>query len=326
MTDLTRAQKTRLGLFLLLATGLFVVAAVVKIGPNLFGHHDRYHVRMPNGVGGLEPGAKVTFNGLLVGSVDSLTVDPDDLALVDIELAIDGGVPIPADAKATVAMQGITGSRYVELGGGTNGARRRVPGEEIPAGLSMFDDLAERARGIAERVTVLLDTVQGIAGGPEGDHVKSIIAHTARMVGSLDAILEQSGPRVSAIIARVDALSEAVTPSIEAASADLGAMMADARAAIASVRQAAATLQTTIANIARDDVGPLFARVTEVAAHADALVVDARAILGGTRSDVHGALEAMTRGVDSFSDLADMLRSDPSSIVLGRSAKPRELP
>ncbi len=326
MTDLTRAQKTRLGLFLVLATGLFVLAAVVKIGPTLFGKHDPYYARMPNGVGGLEPGAKVTFNGLVVGSVDSLQVDPDDLALVRIELAIDRGVAIPADAKATVAMQGITGSRYVELGGGTNGARRRVPGEEIPAGLSLFDDLAERAQGITERLTDLLDTVQRIADGPEGEHVKSIIAHTDRIVASLDRMLEQNEPRVASIVARLDALSDAVTPALEAASGDLGAMMGDARAAIASVRKAAATLQTAIATVARDEVGPLFARVTEVAAHADELVVNAGRLLGRTRSDVSHALEAMTRGVDSFSDLADMLRSDPSSLVLGRSAKPRELP
>ena len=79
MTDLTRAQKTRLGLFILLALGLFVLAALVKIGPKLFGDHDLYHVRMPKGVGGLQAGATVTLNGLVVGSVERLGIDPNDV-------------------------------------------------------------------------------------------------------------------------------------------------------------------------------------------------------------------------------------------------------
>lgn len=326
MTDLTRAQKTRLGLFILLALGLFVLAALVKIGPQLFGKHDPYHVRMPNGVGGLQAGATVTLNGLVVGSVKRIGIDPNDVAIVAIELSIDGGTPIPEDAKATVVMQGITGSRNVELAGGTHAARRRAPGEEIPAGLSIFDELAERARGIAERVERLLETAQSIAGGPEGEHIRSIIAHADRMVGSLDALVAETGPHITAIIARVDEVSARIVPAVASAGDDVGVVMADARAAIVAVRKTAETLQGTIERVAREEVGPLFARVTDVAAQADQLVARASGLLGRAQADLRTTLDSMVRGMDSFSDLADMLRSDPSSVVLGRSATPRELP
>ena len=326
MTDLTRAQKTRLGLFLLGALGLFAFAAIVKIGPHLFTHHDAYHVRMPNGVSGLQPGAQVTYNGLLVGSVDSLQIDPKDVAIVDIELALAGDTVIPEDAKATVVMQGITGSRYVELAGGTNGARHRLPGEEIPAGLSLMDELADRGRDIAVRITGLLESVQSIATGPEGTRVKTIIAHTDRILESLDALLTESAPRISAMIARLDTVSDTLAPALVNAGNDLAGIMEDARATIRSVRTTADTLRDTVQRVSRDMVGPLLTRVSDAAQHVDQLVSHADGFLGRTQADVHRGVEAMVHGVDSFSDLADMLRSDPSSLVLGRTAKPRELP
>jgi len=133
MNELTRAQKGRLGFFLLFAAGLIAFIIVVKVGESLFDKRDAYHVRMPGSVGALDPGSAVTFNGIVVGRVQSVVIDPRDVGIVAIELSLADGTPIPEDTSATVAMRGITGMKYVELTGGTNSAKLRKPGEEIPA-------------------------------------------------------------------------------------------------------------------------------------------------------------------------------------------------
>src|SRR5688572_29663145 len=119
MSDFTRAQKARLGIFLLFSIALFTVIVVVKLGSELFDVRDAYHVRMPGGVGSLDRGSAVTFNGIVVGRVERVAVDPNDVAMVAIELSLDSGTPVPEDTRATVAMRGITGLKYVELAGGT---------------------------------------------------------------------------------------------------------------------------------------------------------------------------------------------------------------
>ena len=62
-----------------------------------------------------------------------------------------------ADTIANLGSQGITGLKYIDLTRGTSGARVRKPGEEIPAGTSLFDSLALQAGQIATKVEAVLD-------------------------------------------------------------------------------------------------------------------------------------------------------------------------
>ncbi len=56
------------------------------------------------------------------------------------------------DSKADLGQQGITGLKYIELSRGSRNARVREPGEEIPPGTSLFDNLAQKADQIASKV------------------------------------------------------------------------------------------------------------------------------------------------------------------------------
>src|SRR5690606_18747 len=100
-----------------------------KLSDVLFADRDHYVVRVKDGVGGLQPGADVTYNGIVVGKVEDVKVDPADVAVVKLDLGLREGTPVPADAVATVVLQGISGQRRVDLSGGTNDARLRKPGE-----------------------------------------------------------------------------------------------------------------------------------------------------------------------------------------------------
>ncbi|MFO0749713.1 MAG: MlaD family protein, partial [Myxococcota bacterium] len=300
---------------LVLAAGALVLAVGAKVGPRLFGSHDTYHVRMPGGVGGLQPGASVTFNGIQVGRVGEVEVDPHDVALVDIELLLDGGTPVPVDTEATVAMQGITGLRYVELGGGTNSAPRRKPGDEIPPGHSLFDMLTDRAKGIADRLDRVLDGLEGLETGPERERVSSILAHVDSLTGTLDNLAVEAAPRLLGLMARADTLG-----------AELPGLVADARATLVGVRKGVSSIGATVARVAKEGVDPLLAHLDQSAVDARQLVARADTLMSRSQSDLHAALESISNGIDSIGDLADMLRSDPASLVFGRSTKPREKP
>ena len=65
-------------------------------------------------VGGLEMGADVRLNGIKVGSVTKIELDPDTyMALV--ELTIKNNIRLPKDTRASVVDSGIMGDKYIRL-------------------------------------------------------------------------------------------------------------------------------------------------------------------------------------------------------------------
>ena len=65
-------------------------------------------------IGGLEMGADVRINGIKVGSVTKIDLDPDTyMALV--ELTIKDNIRLPKDTKASVVDSGIMGDKYIRL-------------------------------------------------------------------------------------------------------------------------------------------------------------------------------------------------------------------
>ncbi|MFO0746636.1 MAG: MlaD family protein [Myxococcota bacterium] len=325
MSDLTRAQKTRLGLFLLLAGLIAIGALFIKLGGQIFEHRDDYFTRIRGGVGGLQAGAEVTFNGIVVGRVSKVSVDRQDVAVVRIDLSLDAGTPVPEDTTATVALQGITGLRRVELDGGTNTARRRQPGEEIPAGHSFVDQLLLRAESITKKLDGVLDDAGALVRGDNARHLERMLAHAEAAADAVETLAKSAGPRIDRLLARA-----------EAASADLDLVMAAARDTAQSAQRAAATLERA----ATHEVEPMLAdarrivaradgvvtRVDGIAAKAESFVGRADSALGRAQSDVRGVLDDLTESLGRIGDLADALRSDPSSLLLGRSAPPRKLP
>ena len=95
MSDLSKAQKVRLGIFLFMAALLVAALVIYKVGGALFEEPDHYIVRIADGVGGLQAGADVTYNGIVIGQVSDVQVDPVDVAMVRLELELAEGTPIP---------------------------------------------------------------------------------------------------------------------------------------------------------------------------------------------------------------------------------------
>jgi phospholipid/cholesterol/gamma-HCH transport system substrate-binding protein len=68
--------------------------------------------------GGLSRGSDVTVNGVKVGSVSELRLDPSDYT-VDVVMSIDSKYRFPRDTTAKITTYGIIGDKYVKLEVGT---------------------------------------------------------------------------------------------------------------------------------------------------------------------------------------------------------------
>src|SRR5690606_8866070 len=105
-----------------LVTGIFVIVGIISFtwlavsvaGVN-FGGGDGYRLTARfSSISGLRQGAIVEAAGVRVGTVASITFDPDTYEAI-VELRINEGVPVQEDAVAAVRTQGIIGEKYIKL-------------------------------------------------------------------------------------------------------------------------------------------------------------------------------------------------------------------
>ena len=86
------------------------------------GERTRYRVRFENSVSGLGLGSAVLFNGIRVGEVTGVGLNPDTPAEVIVTIAIAADTPIRADTTVGLAYGGLTGAAAVALTGGAAAA------------------------------------------------------------------------------------------------------------------------------------------------------------------------------------------------------------
>jgi len=161
------------GLFII---GFSIAAAFFAMWLGSPGHHDDvlYRIHFPDSVSGLAVGDPVKFRGIDVGTVKSLSIDPDDSRLVLVDLRLRKETPVKTDTRASLALKGITGVVYIELSGGDPAAKALLavtPPDQIPeipsekVGLkAMLDNLPR----LVDKFSALEDQVKKVVTGVGG--------------------------------------------------------------------------------------------------------------------------------------------------------------
>ncbi len=113
-------------------------------------------------VAGLNINAPVKFNGVDVGQVRGIQLDPANPERVRLLFAIERGTPIKTDTQAVLKTQGLTGIAYVELSGGAPDAAplALTPGEAYPV-ITTKPSLSARLENVLTDVLAKLDRTSG---------------------------------------------------------------------------------------------------------------------------------------------------------------------
>ncbi len=202
-----RRQRIRLGIFLVLGGGVLIVFFFLVAGSELFESRDTYYVEFSGGsVTGLQVGSQVRYNGIVVGAVESIDFADDSVERVVVTLSIREDVPVKRDVSARMYPVGITGTRQINLVGGTDSAERLPPGSRIPESQSVLDSLSRLggpAQNIVESIEILLseDNRENIArflenaAGILSDNrvaIASIVDNTEQIIDGNRASFEQT--------------------------------------------------------------------------------------------------------------------------------------
>jgi phospholipid/cholesterol/gamma-HCH transport system substrate-binding protein len=148
----------------ILLVGLIVF--LVLLAGRKFSHdYDMYDIVFQGPVRGLAKGGEVDFNGIKVGDVSKIFLDPRDPEYVIARSRITPDVPIRVDSYAQLEPQGITGINYIQISAGTPSKpllRDTVREGQIPRIASQKDALSDLLAGggfIVQRAVEALDRV-----------------------------------------------------------------------------------------------------------------------------------------------------------------------
>ena len=188
----TRAPYALIGLFVLAVIGAVFGFVYWLHNSGGLGERTVYRVRFENTVSGLLTGAAVLFNGIRVGEVTDLQLDPDNPREVTATIAVMAGTPVRADTKVGLEFQGLTGVPVISLLGGDPGRRRSPHRRRSPAVLvadpAAGQSMTEAARQALRKLDALLTD--------NSDSLHSAIAN----LNTFTAALARNSDRVDGIL------------------------------------------------------------------------------------------------------------------------------
>ena len=160
----TRANYFIVGLFTLL--GLFGIAGgllwLAKIQVDQ--QYDYYDIYFESS-SGLSNAGDVRYNGVQVGQVVSIGLDPDHPGRVRVRVEVADDTPVNQDTISSLEFQGVTGVSFVSLYGGTPQSKPLavLDGQDYPvisSELSAIQDVFSSAPELLNKAIGLLENVR----------------------------------------------------------------------------------------------------------------------------------------------------------------------
>jgi phospholipid/cholesterol/gamma-HCH transport system substrate-binding protein len=309
----TRAHHILIGAFTLLAIAFgfgFVLWLSQGAGERA---NVLYDVEFTEAISGLGVGGTVQFNGIKVGEVAKLLLDPNDPKKVIARIEVGPDTPVKVDTKATLSFQGLTGIALISLTGGSATSAPLVPTKQHPipkieADTSALQKLMTSSEDIITNVNDVILRLSKLVRQENIDRIEATLANAESFSAALaaeSANVAEASRALRATLAHAEQLAvkleRLTTEADRLLSGDGKAMIASAREAAEAAKRfaegAATMVETNSAAIARFSNQGL--------------------------SQVGPALAELRATLRNFKELVDEIEEDPGEFVLGRD-QPQE--
>lgn len=281
---------------------------------------NEYDVVFEEAVTGLSVGGVVQYNGITVGEVRDLSLDPQDPSRVIARIRLDADTPVTTDTVAQLGITGLTGIAFIQLSGGS---------AQAPLLHAASDDEVPTIVAKTSALQSLLASSEDIA-----TTVSDVVVRIRKLLS------EENMERIGAVIADVEAISDALANERE----NIGSLVADAseaartlNATLADAERLIARLDGTVAKVDSELVDELpqlvdsldrsLSTLEELTTSANAVVAENReAFATFTNQGLVQVGPAMTELRTTLRELArlvERIEDDPAAFLLGRG-QPQE--
>ena len=301
----TKANYVLIGAFTILVSVFGLLFALWAAKYSADKSFQEYYVIFNEPVTGLTEGGSVQYNGITVGTIEQLSLNPRDPRQVRARLKLEASAPVKIDTKAKLSQAGITGSPFIQLTGGSPNAPRLVAREpdRIPVILtepSALQNIADTASKLVARVDKLLSD-ENIA------HIEHTLTNIENMTAALGG---EDGQKEDL---------RALIVNARLATEQLNATLTSANSAVSTVdRDLPAMLRKLDGTLSRLDsaAGGADAILNENRAAIQSFANDGLAQLGPTLGELRALIRDLRR-------VTDRLEGSPARYLLGRDA-PKE--
>lgn len=266
----------------------------------------QYHVVFNEPVTGLTEGGGVQYNGIAIGTVESLSLAPQDPRRVIARIKLQADTPVKVDTRAKLSVTGLTGSTFIQLTGGSPEAPRLEPPAD--GSLPIIQTEASALQNIADTAN--------------------------RLVARLDRMLsEENVDRVGKTLENIEQMTGAIAEQRE----DMREILINARTASQQLTVTMESTNRVVNNVDRELIAKLpeiTRKLDSTLSQLDSAAGNANAILGENRTAISsfandglgqlgptlGELRSLIRDLRRISDRLD---ASPARYILGRDA-PKE--
>jgi phospholipid/cholesterol/gamma-HCH transport system substrate-binding protein len=185
----THASYVAVGAFVIALLAGLVVAFLWFAGSQLSNHTARYETYFASVGSGLSAGSPVRVNGVQLGRVAEVALDPDAPTRVRVIMDIEAHAPIRSDSVASLEIQSLAGTTAIEISAGTKEAPpieiaddHRYP--VIWSRESNLNQIVDAVPNLLLKITALTDELQEVVN----EKNRQAIADTLDNISQLTAV------------------------------------------------------------------------------------------------------------------------------------------
>jgi phospholipid/cholesterol/gamma-HCH transport system substrate-binding protein len=301
----TRANYVLVGTFVVIIT-IGVFAMVMWLGVAQFGAERgyAYDIHFPGAVTGLVKDVPVLENGVPIGRVSKIDLNPERPDEVVVTIEVRSQYRLKADATAALESNLVTNTSYIQIAGGTPGVGWAEPMEagknpQIPVRETGFQALAASLPEVLSRINTVGDHLNQLLNEENRSAITDTLENLRSVTGHMDEIFnDQNRSAIAAILQNAQTVTN-----------KLSGTMDDARRTL------------LLADNVLGDVSGTAKQMNTLVQHVDALAQEIRPGLRDfTQSglnDLHALISDARTLVAGFTRVAAELERDPTRFFFG---------
>lgn len=321
-----KAHYALIGTFVLVSLAALLAFTAWLSNAQFDKKFDNYEISFRGGVQGLSEGTEVRFNGLKVGDITELRIDPNDNNSVIVDIQVESNTPIDFESIGRMEPLGLTGLNYIQIiPGGPNSRLIKNSTDKDPF----------RLKGEASRIDLLLDSGGTVMESSQAALARINAVMTPEAIMDFHEILNNLRVITSNFVdLKVDPeIFNRTMQSIEQASSDVS-LAADA--VDVAAKDFDVLIETDVktvldrSKISMEKLDKTLSAIEVLSKDSNQLITDGRDAINRLSNsgltDIEETIDSIRRVVLGLESILINFEQNPTAFIVGSSEEKVELP